>query len=900
MKPLRLELQSRKHDLATNPVVAGWLPEDDPELWLQEATALRNQGLANDPEILPVTLEGETKGAVLFPSPEENVKFGPRVLPLIQLLPNVLSLRTAELSLGLLDPEIRFSLFPEDLYLFLPGSGLVVLRKEDCLHPRDLLLLDHSATSWNHAQHGIPQLPKLSSIRVELPNQEEIDLSSLNTDGVGSKQGEKLDKTNPLVQLGKTLGFGLVAGPIIGLGKIINMLPDGPGATSPSAFDKLEKWANENWEKIVSARRRELDRLVDLMDKNPEEGLKYALPLGGHDAGRGKAAPGWKLGMRSTRLGNTQGGGLVDSWDIDYETQLKLNRQYRAAAEEAEAKGNHERAAYIYGELLNDWNSAAKALTKAGRYREAVSIYLHKLKDKRRAAEAFSKAGLYQQAAELYLQINDYEAAGDHLLKMGRAEEARELWLQAAEKETDLFQKGRLFSVKLDDIPSAVTALEESWRSNKLAEICLERQFELLHDSNREDEIHQLIEDFTSAPPSIFDPLKKVQICLMQKRLLPKDTFGPPLEEAVYQIVSQQLTSNPSSKLSKNLLKEFKRIRKSDQLLTRDTVRFTQHQRVTKLAATEERSGHLTPVTCIGIPQAGTWQSLAPVGENISVAGLIKGSMVVAQIQNRSCMGSELKTSDYQGGSHTIHHLGLTGSRHRARIFHFVEKQTLHFRALNSSRTMEHDQIGSLQNVLAIGPVDADAFVVLCYTETGALVAYRYSVRGIRERSDTLDLAPPELAQARWFCASRNGHSCYSANLFLAWRHPDGNIVSCELNEPIAKLSMTSNAKGVTALISGQHDVAIITPNKRSDRQPEFVNLFSGSGNHPTRATFANNHDIVMVSGNAGQIFSEGGYLSAAATFEFPKEEGHAIDIAPRGPQGFVILTNKGRLILFD
>ena len=900
MKPIPIKLQP-SHSTAESPtLVGGWMATDNPEHWLMETVHLRKSGLKQTPGIHPITLEGNTLGAVILVGLNENPTFSRRVSPLVSLLPNVLSLKSAQLNLTLLDHEIHFSAFPSELYLFLPSTGLITLERNATLKPRDFIILEQSTLSWNHAVPAPISSSLLKVIRVELPEEEEI---SIDAEGIGDLKDQKIDSSkSTLNKIGKGLGLGLgglAAGPILGLGKIINMLPDGPGSTSPSAFDKLEDWAAKNWKKIQNARQQELDKLMDLMDKNPEEGLRYALPLGGHEARRGKAAPGWTLGQRDLRLGNSQGGAASDGWNLDYETQLRLEKQYRKAANDAEAKEDYERAAYIYGELLNDWAAAASALIKAGRHRDAVGIYLHKLNNKQQAAAALEKAGLTLQAAELYLELKNYEQSGDLFFKIGQLEQARDLWKQAVDHSHDPLDQARILNEKLSDRQAAIHTLDQAWRKNKQVTTCLKAQFKLLLLDKDQAPIQQLLDDLREAPKSTLDDLQKAKLCVELKRNVLSEPFHQPLEETVLRLASEQLRNNPSLKNGHNILNELKQIHPEDQLLNRDTTRFIVQNKTLKLGTSKQRKGHLSPSFELGVPQSGQWQSLASLGENVSIAGIGGGSLIAAQLQKRSCLGSELKTEEFNSQSRQVHHLGLLGTTHKARVFHFRGINRIHFRSINSKRTPTHDTLGTLPAVLAVGLVNDDSFMTLQYHSTGSLVAQHYGPSGNKQETIVLDLAPPEMTEPWWFCASRDNHSCFSANNFAAWRYPDGKIAACQLNEPIHKLVMAPHLHQVQALISSQHETALITP-KKSGQPPEFINLYMSDGKNPCHATFTKNGDAIVLSGNRGEIYDAGKYNTPSATFSFPEKLGHAIDVAPRKAKSFVILTSKGRLVLFD
>lgn len=899
MKPVSLSLKPDHPETAPD-TTAGWIPSSSPEVWLTEVRQLCDAGLSTSPDLIPVTLDGVTHGAVVLLPHGTKGQFSQRVSPLQSLLPNVLSLQSAGFSLGLLEQEIRFSAFPKDLYLFLPSLGLVELSKNSILSAGDFVILEKANSTWNHALPGPVPPPALTGITINLPEPEELRLSA---DGIGDLQGRKPKGQGPLGGIKKGIGLGLAglaAGPILGLGKILSMMPGTSGSSSPSSFDKLEAWAKRHWKEIMDARQRELNRLMDMMEKNPDEGLRYALPLGGHEARRGKAPPGWTLGSRSLRLGGNQGGSPVDGWDLDYQTQLKLEEQYRKAAASALADENYERAAYIYGELLNDWSSAAQALIKGGRLREAVSIFLHKLSDKNRAAQALEEAGLHLQAAEMYLELGQNEKAGDLYQVLGQSKRARDLWSRAAGNEKNPLERARILDEKLEDRQAAISVLDEAWRSNSHSASAIKAQFKLHLKTGDPAPIKELVREFTSAPPSIFLGLEKARLCLAFKNELLPEPYHSALEETVLRLTSNQLTHAPSSKSGQQLLNILKGFREKDELLARDTNRFVSGSKTIKLPATERPNGHFTHDFDLGIPQEGVWQSLASLGQNVSIAGSNGDSLIVAQLQGRSCMGSALATPDFPPGNRGVFHIGLSANPHKARVFHFFPHKRIHFRSINTQRTPAHNALGGLQNVLGIGPIGAESFMTLQYQKTGSLVADHYLANGTKLESTVLDLAPPELAKARWYCAGRDQHACFSALNFCAWRYPDGQFTSCQLNEPITKLSLSPGSHPLHALISSDHEAALVTPSQKSGKPPEFINLTVNDGEFPVASTFAKNGDAIVASGYRGEIFSPSKLGEPVATFGFPKNLGHAIDIAPRGPFGYVILTSKGRLVLFD
>src|SRR5262249_38164725 len=69
----------------------------------------------------------------------------------------------------------------------------------------------------------------------------------------------------------------------------------------------------------------------------------------------------------------------------------ELAREYRRLAQEATARGDFRRAAYLYGVLLRDLRSAANALMAGGLFHDAALLFRDRLNDPFAAASAFDR-----------------------------------------------------------------------------------------------------------------------------------------------------------------------------------------------------------------------------------------------------------------------------------------------------------------------------------------------------------------------------------------------------------------------------------------------------------------------------------------------------------------------------
>ncbi|HEY1186004.1 MAG TPA: hypothetical protein VGE74_00040, partial [Gemmata sp.] len=101
---------------------------------------------------------------------------------------------------------------------------------------------------------------------------------------------------------------------------------------------------------------------------------------------------------------------------------------------EASARGDHRRAAYLYGVLLRDLRGAANALLAGGLFRDAALLLRDRLNDPRAAAEAFDRAGDHDEALRLYDRVKEYERAAELLRRLGDEARAVLYYLRAADQ----------------------------------------------------------------------------------------------------------------------------------------------------------------------------------------------------------------------------------------------------------------------------------------------------------------------------------------------------------------------------------------------------------------------------------------------------------------------------------
>ncbi len=167
-----------------------------------------------------------------------------------------------------------------------------------------------------------------------------------------------------------------------------------------------------------------------------ERALRYA-PAAASPDGPGTIDTGWKLGQRDTRYSLSAllgGGGPAAAWLAGGNTWAELAAEYRRLAREAAARGDHRRAAHIYGVLLRDLRLAADTLAAGGLHRDAAILYRDRLNDPRAAATAFEQAGDWDEALRLFRRTEQYDRAGDLLRRLGDEDEAMEMYRIAADR----------------------------------------------------------------------------------------------------------------------------------------------------------------------------------------------------------------------------------------------------------------------------------------------------------------------------------------------------------------------------------------------------------------------------------------------------------------------------------
>lgn len=273
---------------------------------------------------------------------------------------------------------------------------------------------------------------------------------------------------------GKSSPLARTPGP---LGRLLGKALGGLFGGASRLLDRMQ----DDLEDLEQRNQKEVDKLVDLLERDPLRGLQYALPLNeggtarGDGAGRFQLFPRWNGSLFGGHKRGGGGGGTVSLAD---DTYLRLMEQYRRTAQSLISQGAWEQAAFVYLKLLKDFRKAAETLEQGGLYAEAASVYLRYCNDKIAAAQAYEKGHMYEQALAQYRALKLHQKSGGLCRLLGREQEALleyGLAVEALEKEGRYLQASELCRAQLRDVARSEALLLAGWRRGREPEDCLQR-----------------------------------------------------------------------------------------------------------------------------------------------------------------------------------------------------------------------------------------------------------------------------------------------------------------------------------------------------------------------------------------------------------------------------------------
>jgi hypothetical protein len=333
----------------------------------------------------------------------------------------------------------------------------------------------------------------------------------------------------------------------------------------------------EEYEDLEKRNQKELDKLLDLLKNNPEEALKYAIPLSNTGLGRGKSIEmggAWNLSQRwnnfSLSSKQVNWGTLGGSASMQEDSFYQLQAQYRATAEQLIREKKYRKAAFVYLKLLQDYRKAAETLEAGKLYQEAASVYLKHCDNKEKAAICYHKGNMHKKAIELYKELEQYELVGDLYLELQHKKDAFFYYdkvIKDHQKMGRYLRASFLAKDKMEAIARAQNLLLEGWRNNSDAFNCLNNYFANINDLNLvKVELRDIYKN------EVTDRNANTFLRVIKYEFKKQNDLAPYIREIAYEIIAQQASFNPS------IIQQLTVFNNGDKNIAKDILRYS-HKR---------------------------------------------------------------------------------------------------------------------------------------------------------------------------------------------------------------------------------------------------------------------------------------------------------------------------------
>lgn len=476
-----------------------------------------------------------------------------------------------------MEPREVDVLLPYACAVFHPTIGLVGFDESDRVFLSDLLGgWPSSGAHFGYAQEGVELPDRLLAITAKSEPRLEILMEDVGNE-IGHEAPEGLPPTpgegseSGVAHLRKQMKLRFLHA----LERLSGATRQDPG--KEGWRQRLEAWTARRLEALQRNQERELDRLLHLLKSNPDEGLKYALPLGGDQARGTVTPPSDQLAKRDPEFGlpNLSGGQASSPWVVDWERQYALSKQYREAANRELQLGRYRRAAYVFAELLKDYRAAADALCQGKHYREASVLYLKHLGDRLAGAQCLRRGGFFQEAIVIYEKEKQFETVAELYLLLDQKSEAEEAFRMAVSRCLAHGQTAKaalLLEEKLNDREGAIKHLQRAWPKGSDAVTCLQHELSAYARWGDEDSLVERLETVVgNHPPGL--ALGVLQTLVRWTRESPYPKVSEQARQGGF-IVASRWLGGPKSSQREALLEQVRHLVPDDRLLARDTLRF--------------------------------------------------------------------------------------------------------------------------------------------------------------------------------------------------------------------------------------------------------------------------------------------------------------------------------------
>ena len=401
----------------------------------------------------------------------------------------------------------------------------------------------------------------------------------------------------------------------------------------------IRNWAKhhvQQWNEAIEARRNAaVHRLMEMLDKDPEQGLLYAIPMSEVDIGRGMCAPGSELVAHDWRIGGFSKG--ADFWSLGSDTRAKLRSKYILLALRELKSGRYERAAFVYAQLLGDFSSAASALEQGKLYRQAAVIYRDRLGHKKKAAELFRRVGDFNETLVLYIAMGMNLEAGDLYTELGQSEQATksfEAHLGDCYREMRWCDAADVLCAKLNEFDSAIAMLQSHWPNGQQGRTCLQKTLSLLQNAGRHDASGKQVERLLKSPSLLNCGSWPSEFLSDLVRSYPDISVREQAKQGLFEHASQILGSPSHTIYAAAVTAAIRKAIPEDRLLHRDTVRFVERTKqqikpIHVIRPNAKSSRSLEPLESIELSRETNWFGLVPTSRGPMCFGDRDGTLFV-------------------------------------------------------------------------------------------------------------------------------------------------------------------------------------------------------------------------------------------------------------------------------
>jgi len=531
------------------------IPGGDPRAWLSELCRWRVALHGLSLYVLPTASRNREPSGLFVPvSGSEPPRATHRAHPYRRLGATLFFPADTELWPPVLEDEID-RVLPGPLYLLHPALGLVGFDEADRLTVADLLEPPSARTaSWSHAHPGLARAPRLRSVSLVDPVDPDEFLEA-GRDEIGTELPDRLPRSS-------------AKGP--GAGRERRRRPR-------SVMGRMRGRLEGLTTQLLARRHRAIMRLLERLKTDPDDGLRYAIPLAG-PTHRGVAPPSDSLVRRLVDfcLAGLAGGRPVDGWEVHEDYYARLRQRYTEAAEREMGLGRYRRAAYVYAHLLGDYRNAALALRTGRHFREAAALYQKYLHSPRNAAECLEEGGLLTEAIALYEGLEEHEKVGELYLRIDNPQAARAAFRREVDKRcarAELVSAARLLEQRLQEPDEGLELLAGAWPDHPQAESCLRERFQLLARLGRHESARRLIRTLRGATEQPSLVLALARRLAEESRQNPDQTTRAVAADSVRVLCGKRLSSADAGGASA-LVRALSSTRPEDRLLRRDGSRY--------------------------------------------------------------------------------------------------------------------------------------------------------------------------------------------------------------------------------------------------------------------------------------------------------------------------------------